>query len=235
MSLLSRLSVLPGSIVSTLFPALTSLHSRSEWQTINDYFLRSQRYIVIILAPILFTLYAWAPIILRLWISVEFSMKAAGAMRILIVGFAFGLFAPIVGTMLEAKGRPDVLAKVYLVELPFNVLVVVLFTRYGGLWGAAASFTVRTILETLVLWVILYRTDAAMSARLLARDLVRLSPMILGLLVAASFVDGRAFTAGAVSTTVCLVSAWCAFSWFIIMDSVDRRHVLSIRKFRGAR
>src|SRR5262249_3855656 len=87
----------------------------------------------------------------------EFSSHAALALRLLVPGFAIGLLAPLSGAALEGLGRPDTLVKVYAAELPFNVAIVWFLTKHFGIAGAAMSYTVRTVVETAILLVIVYR------------------------------------------------------------------------------
>ena len=156
-NVLGRLSVFPGSLSSTLFPAFSALHTKNEWERIEWFFVRAHRYLLIILIPILFVLFTWGSEILRLWIGPEFASQGTLPLQILVLGFGMNLLAPFSGALLEGIGRPDVLAKLYMAELPFNVASVYLLTKYFGIVGAAWSCTLRNFVETIVLWFVVYR------------------------------------------------------------------------------
>lgn len=156
-NLLARLGVLPSSLTATLFPAFSALEARLEWGRIEDYLIRAHRYLLLALTPLLFALFVWGPELLRLWLGAPFAAEAALPFRVLVCGFGIALLAPLSGTLLEAAGRPDVVARLYLVELPFNLIAVLLLTRAYGLVGAASSYTLRAIVETATLWFVLYR------------------------------------------------------------------------------
>jgi O-antigen/teichoic acid export membrane protein len=186
-NLLTRLAVLPSSLTTTLFPAFSAMGARTEWERLESYFVRSHRYLLTALIPLLFVLFLWAPTILRVWISPTFAEHAALPLRILVFGFGIALLAPLSGALLEGVGRPDLLTKLYLVELPFNIALVWLLTRQFGLVGAAVSYTVRAIVETATIWLVLYRALPLSWTFLVRSGFLRISPALVMMALAAGF------------------------------------------------
>ncbi|MFZ0929693.1 MAG: polysaccharide biosynthesis C-terminal domain-containing protein [Syntrophobacteraceae bacterium] len=172
-SAIGKLSLLPSSLSSTLFPAFSALHVKTEWDRIDEYFVRANRYLLTALIPMMFVLYVWAPEIFRLWLGHELALQVTLPFRVLIFGFGAALLAPLSGTLMEAIGRPDIVVKLYMVELPFNIAIVWVLVRHYGIPGAALSFTVRALLETSVLWLILYRSIPLSGLRLLRMGFLR--------------------------------------------------------------
>ena len=178
-NLLSRLGLFPSSLTSTLFPAFSALQARKDWNKIETYFIRAHRYLLTVLIPTLFVLFVWAPEILRFWISADFSAQATVPFRILAFGYGIGLIAPLSGALIEAAGRPDLLAKLYLVELPLNVLFVWELTKHFGIAGAALSYTIRCLIETLIVWWIVFRAVPFSPNRFLKEGLLTPGSMLL--------------------------------------------------------
>jgi len=88
---------------------------------------------------------------LRLWVGEEFAAQATPAAQILLIGAWANGIAFIPFGLLQGQGRPDVTAKLHMMEvLPF------LLGSYGlmaatGVQGAAMAWTVRTLADCLLL------------------------------------------------------------------------------------
>lgn len=223
MGVLARIHLFPQSILSTLFPAMSSLHVQENWAQINNFFVRTNRYIVVLVAPVLFVLFVWAREILALWISADFAIQVAPIMRVLTVGAGIAVLAPLAGSLLEAAGRPDVLGKIYMVELPLNIVAVVLLTTKFGFIGAAWSYTLRALVETGVLWIALYKTIPEMSPRLMLLDAHRLFPVLL-------LVAGAALPKS-VPLSIIIIGTYGLWAWFGALDRTEREMVVhSLRR-----
>ena len=223
MNLLNRLSIFPSSLTQTLFPAFSALNAKSEWTRIDDYFVRSHRYLLTIMIPVCFILFVWGPEIFRLWLGTSFATHASLALKILSVGMLIGLLAPLSGSLLEAVGRPDVLVKLYLLELPFNVILVWFLTKHFGITGAAFSFVVRTILETILLWIAVYRISPASGMRFVNAGLCRAGAWSGAFGLLAYFMPTATIHnfANIVVTSMALM-VYCLSARFYIFDAKDR-------------
>jgi len=156
-NLLLRLSIISQSLTATLFPAFTQMNARTEWERVQSYYVQAHRYLFLLTLPLLFVLYVWTPEILRLWIDADFALEGTLPMRILIVGFGCAFVAMLSGALLDGIGRPDWLAKFYLIQLPFvTVLAYFLVPRYGVVGGALAC-SIRSFLDLLALWAMVYK------------------------------------------------------------------------------
>lgn len=223
-NLLWRLAMFPNSLTTTLFPAFSAMEAKTQWDKIEHYFLRAHRYLLTALIPVLFVLFAWGGEILRLWIGASFAAQATIALRMLVFGFAIGLLAPLSGALLEAVGRPDILVKLYIVELPFNAVIVWSLTKYYGIAGAALSYTVRTVIETVILWVVVYGIVPFSGWALVKKALLRpgLALFVLGA-VAYGLRNCTIKNYGAMVLTSALLTAYCGYAYWKILDAQDRR------------
>jgi O-antigen/teichoic acid export membrane protein len=232
-SLLTRLSILPTSLTTTLFPAFSALEATTEWEKLEEYFVRSHRYLLIALLPALFVLFVWAPWVLHLWVGAEFAATATLPLRILILGFGVALLAPLSGALLEAVGRPDLLAKLYLIELPLNVLLVLLLTRQFGLAGAAASYTLRALLETLTLWLVLHRALPLSRTWLLQSGLHRLAPVVALLIaLAITLMTWPQSIAVSAAVTLLTLAAYGGGIALFLLDRKDRSVLVGLTRRR---
>jgi O-antigen/teichoic acid export membrane protein len=235
-NLLSRLGLFPSSLTSTLFPAFSALHARQDWSKVEVYFVRSHRYLLTALIPVLFVLYVWAPEILRLWISADFSAQATLPFRILAFGYGIALLAPLSGALIEAVGRPDMLAKLYLVELPLNVVLVWELTKHLGIAGAALSYTVRCLIETILVWWIVFRAVPFSAKKFLKEGLLIPSSMLILTGLATLLIrSGHIKSSIDVGMTLATLSIYCFCVWFLILDLKDKSFIFEMANNYGLR
>ncbi len=227
---LLTLLLIPGSLASTLFPAFSAMEARTRWDRLEAFFVHAHRYLLIGILPLFFVLFVWAPEILRVWIGEEFAAQAGTAFRILVLGFSVGFFAPLSGALLQGAGRPDILAKIYLVELPLNFVVTWVLVRQYGILGAAASLALRSIVETAILLFAVYR-NFPLSAALSVREVLR--PAILFLLLGMAVVgfllpEAHINSAVSLGSTllVLLLYGWAVYS--LVLDANDRSFFRSL-------
>lgn len=150
----TRLWIIPGSLVMTLFPAFSTLSGLGQHHQTRGFLLRATRYLLILIAPIIFILIAFAHPLLDIWLGADFSHNSGLVFQILAAGTLLGVLAPVPGAILHGYGRPDIIAKLYLAYIPLNFVIVIFFIKTWGLPGAALSFAVRTLLDTLLLFLI---------------------------------------------------------------------------------
>lgn len=224
-----KLAIFPSSLSSTLFPAFSAMQARTQWEKIDNSFVRANKYLLTALLPMLFVLYIWAPEILRLWIGPTFASQATSAFRILTVGYGISLLAPLSGVLLEAVGRPDVLAKLYVVELPFNVAIVWILTKRFGVTGAALSYTIRAFIETIVLWLVLYRSVPISGARLMKHAFVRPTLLLTLLATGAFFIHGTRIQSYLdICATLLSVGLYVFSAFVFVLDSNDKAFLGSL-------
>lgn len=227
--LLWRLFLFPSSLASALFPAFSALEATKEWSRIEDYFVRAHRYLLAALIPALFVLYEWAFEILRFWIGQEFASEGTLVMRILILGFGVGLLGPISGALLEAIGRADVLVKLYIVELPFNIAAVWLLSSSYGIVGAAASYVLRSIVETVAVWIVISRIIPFSWKLFVRTSLLRPFAILVIIGVDAYLLpDADAKNYISIVGTLMTLLVYSLCMPFLILDRMDRQLILSI-------
>jgi O-antigen/teichoic acid export membrane protein len=138
--------------MAAVFPALSATASDdTARRTVLG--ARSFRWICFLLSTPVTVAILFSSDLMRLWMGPAFAVASAPILRILLVGIAANALARVPLSVLNARGRSDVTAKVQLVELPFQVVATVLFLRFYGLPGAAFCWTGRLVVETIVLFL----------------------------------------------------------------------------------
>jgi O-antigen/teichoic acid export membrane protein len=147
-----RLLIVPGSLVSALFPSVSGMNAVGDSKSLTRVFSKAVRNISLILAGPAFVLILFGPAILRLWLGDAFAEQGGLALRILAFGVLANAVAHVPSSFIAALGRPEISAKFHLLELAIHVpLAWWLITRYG-VTGAALAWTIRVTFDAALLF-----------------------------------------------------------------------------------
>jgi O-antigen/teichoic acid export membrane protein len=181
----SRLSVLPGSFTDTLFPAFSTSAGRGDGEWIRNALVRSLKWLMLVMGPASLVAAFCARPVLTLWVGPKFAAEGALPLQILLLAVPLNSLGFVPFNLLQGTGRPDLPAKLYLVETPlYGGLAWFLVSRFG-LAGAALAWAIRVSVHFLLLTVCacwLTRTPARLLARTdLMRTLLTLAGLAAGL------------------------------------------------------
>jgi O-antigen/teichoic acid export membrane protein len=154
---MDRLWIIPSSLALTIFPAFSALSGSGQHERTQLLFMRSVKFVLIATAPLILVLIAFARSLLHVWLGADFAQHGTAAFQILAAGAAIGLMAPISGSVLQGYGRPDIIAKLYLLYIPANIALVWGLVRTLGIPGAAWSAAARTVIDACLLFLIVCR------------------------------------------------------------------------------
>jgi len=150
--LLSAFSVLPASLVATLFPAFSSLDESSDRLAIQKLYARSLQVLLLTVGPAVLFAVFYAEAILRLWLGADFAKESTTVLQILLIGALINSLAMVPYTLLRGLGRPDLTAKFHLLELPIFITMAWLLIKDMGIMGAALSWTLWVALNAALLF-----------------------------------------------------------------------------------
>ncbi|MEP6618918.1 MAG: flippase [bacterium] len=159
--MVTRLLVIPSSLVGTLFPALSALSGAEGDRTMARLLARTSKFLLLVLGPIILVLVIFAHPLLRLWLGASFAEKSSLPLRLLAVGVLSNALAQIPFSLAQARGRPDIPARFHLVELPIHIVAIAVGVRYWGIAGAAAAWSARVTLDCVLLYGAAMRLSAA--------------------------------------------------------------------------
>jgi O-antigen/teichoic acid export membrane protein len=148
---ITRLLIIPNSVIAALFPLLTGLGVVAASGRIDRLFASSIRAVTLMMCIPAAIALVFAPVILRVWMGPEYALQGELALRILSVGVLINALAHIPYTFLEAAGRPDVPAKFHMIELVIHVPFAWYMVGMYGITGAAIAWTTRVALDTTLL------------------------------------------------------------------------------------
>ena len=150
---LSRLAMLPQAVMGVLFPAMAAAFAGNRKRLVGLYDT-SGKVIYWVMLPFTVSAFLLAPEALMVWLGDDFRNIATPIAHWLAAGWMINILARPAFTVLQSTGRPDLVAKTHLMELvPYLGLLWWLTSAYG-ITGAAAAWTLRVTVDTIVLNVI---------------------------------------------------------------------------------
>lgn len=147
----SRLWVVPGAIAAVYFPAFATSF-RADPERAAALFATAGRITLAVVFPFAFVLMAFAPEGLALWVGEEFAGPGAPVARWLLVGVVVNAVAQVPFAFLQGIGRPDVTARLHLLEAPLYLALLWWLLGAYGITGAAVAWTVRVVLDAALLF-----------------------------------------------------------------------------------
>lgn len=225
----TKLWVIPASLAASLFPAFSGLAviGARDRDRLTLLYARSFKYLLLLLGPVVLLLTLFAPELLTLWMGVQFARQTATVLRLLACGVFANCFAHIPFGLLQSRGRPDLAARVLLIELPLYLPFAWYLVRRWGIPGAATGWTVRVALEALALAMVTGR-EFSMSARSLIehgalKSLFGIATLGIALTAAKLLLHGFIF--GKCAAVIALSAIYCALVWHKLLDRTDRGQV----------
>jgi O-antigen/teichoic acid export membrane protein len=158
----TKLFVITGAISSVMFPAF-SLAGAMHRHRSSMLYRRAMRYMFAGLLPVTAVLLLGAKPGLSLWLGADFASHSYRVAQLLVVGTSVMAMEALPFVLLQGLGRPDIPAKISLLELPFYVAGLYWLIQKYGVTGAAAAWALRGIVDTLLLIYFAHRlqTDAS--------------------------------------------------------------------------
>lgn len=150
--LVSRLSILPASLSTVLFPAFSSV-GLARKEELSFLYANAVKYLSIVMGIVVFFIILLAPKILDLWMGGNFLQNSKLVLQILAIGMFANSLAWIPFSLLQALGRPDIPSKIRLVEFPIYAGVAWIFISKWGIVGAAISWTLWLWIDAFFLFL----------------------------------------------------------------------------------
>lgn len=148
-NLVSRASILPGALASSLFPKLSRGSREDSARLASD----SVSALAAAMTPLVVLGIGALPIFMQHWVGPSFAERGAPVGIILLIGIWINGLAFIPYSHLQAVGRPDIVAKYHAIELVPFIGVLWLGLHYFGLVGAAWAWTIRVAFDAALLFI----------------------------------------------------------------------------------
>ena len=228
---LSRLQLMPFSLSSTLFPAMSERGGASGKTQFSSLYIRSINFTVLAMLPVGMVLMVFSQTILRVWLGGDFPTHSNNVFK-LLAGAAFVqaiCFVPL--TTLQAMGRPDIAAKYYVAEIPFYIGLCVLLIPPFGVEGAAWAYLIRLVVNAICFLWLAHRAlgSVDVALRSIQRSLGVNLALLVGLLVVAHFIQG---IPGQLTAICCMGAGYALAVWMFCLDVMEKEVIQKLVSLR---
>jgi O-antigen/teichoic acid export membrane protein len=95
--------------------------------------------------------------VLTLWLGAQFASRSFLVLEWLAVGVLINSLAHVPSSMIQAIGRPEVNAKIHLLELPLYLALAWWMISHYGIVGAAIAWAGRVTVDAICFFAVGYR------------------------------------------------------------------------------
>jgi O-antigen/teichoic acid export membrane protein len=216
--IVTKLWIVPGAMIGVLFPAFTAslAHDRQRAAALMS---RAIKYVFVVLFPVAFVAVAFAREGLHVWLNEEFSANGTRVLQWLAVGVYVNSVAQIPSALIQGAGRPDITARLHLLELPFYLMALYLLTAALGIEGTAIAWSARVLIDALLL--------AGIASRLLPGSIgkVHALQVAAGLVVLLALIPFQWDLRFKAVATLAVLSGFALWVWRGVIDDTDRSHL----------
>ena len=147
--LVARFSVLTIAVMNAVYPAMAASFRVNPGNT-----ARLFKHALVAIAAALFLpclcVTGFSTTILTVWLGGTFASHAAVVLSWLGFGIFIASLDSVAAGLLDGIGRPDISAKLSIVELVIYIPLLTVMVRSFGIEGAAMAWTVRTVIDFIV-------------------------------------------------------------------------------------
>src|SRR6267154_1183080 len=212
----TKLWLIPGALVGVMFPAFSTAFAQDRNRTAVLYG-RSVKYIFLVLFPIIVLIMVLAQDGLKLWLGAEFAQNSVHVLRWLAVGVFINSLAQVPFALVQGIGRPDLTARLHMIELPFYLLALWWLVGARGIEGAAIAWTGRVTVDAVVLF--------CFSHSLLPKSTTASTVTVLTVVAALALLFSATLPTASTAKALFLLIVLMCFAgvgWFVMLTEEER-------------
>ena len=203
--IVNRLLVVPAAMVRTVFPTFALLGVEKS-RGAELIFIRCVKWLLFVIYPVILLIVYFGYEGLRIWLGEDFARNSTLVLQILSIGIFINAIAFVPSTLIQSAERPDLTAKIHLMEFPVYLPVIWYSAKTFGIVGAACAWTARVTVDMILLMVATTRLVPRVKEEL-GRVFIALALLLAGFVPA--FFD---LTPG-----IRALSAWLMLPFFVVL------------------
>lgn len=220
--IVSRILIIPSSLVAVLFPVFAAAGADSGARERAVLVPRAIKYLILTVGLCVVMIEGLAADALHWWLGPVFAAEGATALRLLAIGVLVNSVASVPYSLLHGLGRPDVAARFHLLELPIHAGVSWLLVSRWGVEGAAAAWTIRVSLDAMLLLWAGGRYGRLPLRAAFSGGAARAAGFVLAGCTAAALVS-LGGTVERMALTVLITVSVAGAAWRWVLDDADRQ------------
>ncbi|WP_158819627.1 flippase [Granulicella sp. S156] len=219
----TKLVILPAGIMSVLFPAFSTALVADHAHAAK-LFRRTVKCIIIVLLPLTVLMVLFARNGLQLWLGPMFASHSTRPLQWLAIGVLGNGLAVVPFALIQGAGRPDITAKLHMLEFPFYVATVWVLTNHFGIVGTAIAWAARVIVDAILLyWVAGRFLDRFARFR-------SLCIAVLGTMAVFALAMINMSLPTKIFVSAMMLAVFSAITWFVLLSPSER---LILQNFRN--
>jgi len=217
----TKLLLIPGALMGVMFPAFStsSIQDRGHMALLFD---RSVKYLLLVAFPLVLLVVVLAHDGLRFWLGATFAQNSVHVLQWLAVGVFINSIAQVPFALVQGVGKPDLTAKLHLVELPAYMVMLWWLTKTHGIEGTAIAWTGRALLDAVVLFALARQFLPARNSS--SSPTILLAVLALATLVLGTLLNGLVLKCVFFLLTIISFSF---FAWFMVLSPEERNFAQS--------
>jgi O-antigen/teichoic acid export membrane protein len=212
----TKLLIIAGAILGAMFPAFAATYENDRGRMAILY-ERSLRAVILAMFPVVLVAVAFAHEGLLLWTRNILPNESAIVLQWLAIGVFINAIGQAPYAALQGAARPDLIAKVHLIELPIYLATLFVLVRNVGLTGAAIAWTGRVAADAVALIVIARRHLGVSTLPRFGGGF--LVAAMLAACVASAMLTTTTFRAAFVAI---VLSVFAVIAWFRFLTPTER-------------
>lgn len=148
---LMRVLVPVVAITAVLFPTFSS-EQASNQERVQTLFGLSLKSVMLAAFPLTFMIAAWSGELLELWLNEEVAQAAFIVTKLFALGIFLTCLNQVTLTLVQARGHPDWVPKLFLAELPVYLPCLIWAVKNHGIEGAAVAWLLRIFVDLIFLF-----------------------------------------------------------------------------------
>ena len=181
-----KILVIPMALQSVIFPAFSGMGDDSG--RIVLFYRRANEAVLLVMFPFILVAVAFAPQLLSIWLGAGFAVHSSIVLQVLAIGVFINAVAHVPSVLVQSVGRPDVNAKLKLIEIPIYIALAWWLIVRFGIVGAAAAWLARVLLDSAFLFLVARRWAPGVPFRV-ARTSLLFSTVLMFLVLACNHVS----------------------------------------------
>jgi len=213
---ITKVRLIPAALVGVLFPAFASTFASDKKRT-ERLFRVGVKCMFLVLFPITLLAITFAHEGLAAWLGPAFAINSTRVLQWLAIGVLLNSLAQVPFALIQGVGRPDVTAKLHLIELPLYATTLWFLVGRYGILGAAVAWVLRVAVDTTCLFGIALRV-----LRTSSRVKWNMALTLAGALVVLTYSTVPANPAMKGLFVGLTLGAFVLVGWLVILSSEER-------------
>jgi O-antigen/teichoic acid export membrane protein len=219
-ALAGMLTIFSIALRQSLLPAFAQLSHPEKLPEFQSLVERGVRMILVLVLPGIIFLCVVARPFFTLWAGEEFGRESTLPFYILAVGLFFSFVSYVPHCTIVARGRTDIFAGLYWIELFSYAIVASVLIYAFGILGAAIAWTLRVIADSVVVMILAKKITEisfgfAANVRILAWSLLIMVPLAL-------FALYNNFSLMLLVFAPLTACAYAIYVWFSVVDESEK-------------